>query len=160
MTSRLLIETSFSLEQRAINQHTLELPPQPDFLLIHFLESPSANPTAGASLLANPHQSVKLRLNRQRHELLLVRIAPELLIETATRLRLYRTGAHLLFRQPLTPLTDDARLQNVLVAITGEMKSGATGWREVIRAQINQPAAHTYQCATLGRNRVIACRRG
>lgn len=140
MTSRLLVETGFSIEQRRIDPRAPGLPPQPAFLIVHFLKSQIPNLKSGASLLINPHQAFPRQ--RQRHELLLVRLAPELLIETATRLRLYRTGAHLLFRQPLTPLTDDARLQSALAAIANELEAGATGWREVIGALVKQLAVY------------------
>lgn len=142
MISRLLVEADFSIEQRIINRRRFELAPQSDFLLVHFLKSQVNDLPAGASLLINPHQLLQLELNRQPCELLLMRLAPALLIETATRLRLYRTGAHLLFRQPLTPLTNDARLRNVLEAMGGEMETGAPGWREVIGAQIKQLAIY------------------
>jgi AraC-like DNA-binding protein len=142
MPSRLLVEADFSIEQRVINRRLLELPPQFDFRLVYFLKSRIASFPLGASLLINPHQALQLELNRQRHELMLVRFAPALLIETATRLRLYRMGAHLLFRQPLIPLTDDARLHSVLKAMMDEMEAGAPGWREVIGAQIKQLAIY------------------
>jgi AraC-like DNA-binding protein len=142
MPSRLLVEADFSIEQRVINRRLLELSPQPDFRLVYFLKSRIASFPPGASLLINPHQALQLELNRQRHELMLVRFAPALLIETATRLRLYRAGAHLLFRQPLIPLTNDARLHSVLKAMMDEMEAGAPGWREVIGAQIKQLAIY------------------
>jgi AraC family transcriptional regulator len=85
---------------------------------------------------------MQLAHNRRRSELLLVRIAPELLVETAARLRLYRTGSHLLFRQPLTPLNDDLRLRSTLESIAAEMASADAGWREVIRSLINQLAVY------------------
>lgn len=98
----------------------------------------AAAPANGYSLLANPGQPVKLSLERRRSEVLLIRLAPGLLIETAARLHLYSTGAHLLFRNPLSPMTDDAPLRNALAAIRAELENGDAGWREVIRSLINQ----------------------
>ncbi|MEO6724858.1 MAG: helix-turn-helix transcriptional regulator [Blastocatellia bacterium] len=97
---------------------------------------------SGTSLLANPNQAARLMLDRKRSELLIVRIAPELLIETAMRLQLYRTGSHLLFRSPLVPLNDDAKLRGTLDSIANEMEGGAAGWREVISSMINQLAVY------------------
>lgn len=71
-----------------------------------------------------------------------MRLAPGLLIETAARLRLGRTGFELRFRQPLVPITDDARLRDLLEAMLAEMEGGQTGWREMIAASINQLAVH------------------
>lgn len=119
-----------------------DLPSQPDFRLIHLLQSQASNSQPGTSLLANPNQSTRLAFDRQRSELLIVRIAPELLIETATRLQLYRSGSHLLFRSPLVPLTDDAKLRSTLESIANEIEGCATGWREVIRSQVNQLAVY------------------
>jgi len=142
MTPRIVIESDFSIEQRRVTRRASEFPPQPDFLLIHFLESQISNFPSGASLLANPNQPIPLANNRQRTELLLVRLAPGLLVETAARLRLHREGSHLVFRRPLTPLIDDHRLRGALESIAGEMESADTGWREVIRSLVNQLAVY------------------
>ena len=69
---------------------------------------------------------------------MLIRLAPALLIETASRLRMYRTGLSLRFRAPLAPLTDDAKLRAALESIASELESGDAGWREVIRSLVNQ----------------------
>src|SRR6266545_758946 len=94
---RIIIEPQFSVERRGLERRACSLPPQPDFLLVHFIESQIEGISTGSSLLVNPHQTLRLAAGRGRSEMLLVRLAPELLIETATRLRLYRTGANLLF---------------------------------------------------------------
>lgn len=138
MTPRLFIGPNFSVERRPATRREFELPSLPDFSLIHFLQSPIPHPASGATVLANPHQATRLPLDQAENELLIVRIAPVLLVETAARLRLYRTGSHLLFRSPLVPMTGDLRLQAALEAIAGEMESGATGWQEVIRSLVNQ----------------------
>ncbi|MGH9767351.1 MAG: helix-turn-helix domain-containing protein [Blastocatellia bacterium] len=142
MTSRIVIETDFSVEQRGVTRREFELPPQPDYLLIHILKSQIPDLPSGASLLANPNQSIRFASSRRQSELLLLRLAPALLVETATRLRMYRTGSSLLFRQPLAPLTDDARLRATLESIAAELESGDAGWREVIRSLVNQLAIH------------------
>lgn len=142
MTPRIVIESNFSIEQRRLPRRVNELPPQPDFLLIHFLESQISNLPSGASLLVNPNQPIQLANNRQRTELLLVRLAPGLLVETAARLRLHCEGSHLVFRQPLTPLIDDDRLRGALESIAGELEGADTGWREVIRSLVNQLAVY------------------
>ncbi len=142
MISRIVIETSFSVEQRCLTRRVNEFPPQPDFLVAHLLKSQIPNLPSGASLLANPNQSIQLANNRRRSDLLLVRLAPEMLIETAARLRLYGAGSHLLFRQPLTPLNDDHRLRATLGSIASEMENADAGWREVIRSSVGQLAVY------------------
>ncbi len=142
MTPRLLIESTFSVECRVLNQQEVALPSQPDFLLVHFLKSQLSNLKSGTSLLVNPNQPARLTLARGRSELMIVRIAPVLLIETATRLQLSRSGSHLLFRSPLVPLTDDAKLRGALESIANEMDASATGWREVIHSLVNQLAVY------------------
>ncbi|HEY8461687.1 MAG TPA: helix-turn-helix transcriptional regulator [Blastocatellia bacterium] len=114
------------------------MPAPPDYLIVHLLESKIPNLPSGASLLANPNQAVQFAPSRGRSELLLVRLAPALLVETASRLRMYRAGLNPLFREPLKPLTGDAKLRATLEAIASELEGGDAGWREVIRSMINQ----------------------
>lgn len=142
MISRLVVEPEFSIEYRIVARREFELSALPDFLLIHFLNSETPDLKSGTSLFLNPNQPARLTLDRKQHELLVVRITPALLVETATRLRLNRSGANLLFRSPLTPVTDDARLRSALDAIAGEMESGAAGWREMVRSLIHQLAVY------------------
>ena len=142
MSSRLLVEPGFSIEHRTVTRSDFELPAQPDFLLLHVLNSQVSNLKSGASFLANPNVATELTLERRKTELLLVRLKPELLIETATRLRLYQTGAHLLFRSPMQPVTEDLRLRQTLESILAELETGAAGWREVIRSLVNQLAVY------------------
>src|SRR5262245_47332230 len=97
---QIVVEHNFSVERRRLTRSSNELPPQPDFRLIHLIKSQIPELPAGASLLVNPNQPVQAMRNGYRSEVLIIRLAPGLLIETATRLRLYRTAADLLFRQP------------------------------------------------------------
>ncbi|HQR34236.1 MAG TPA: helix-turn-helix transcriptional regulator [Blastocatellia bacterium] len=144
MSSRLCVEQNFSVEQRIVLRSSFEFPSQPDFLLVHVLTSqlsklkPGAEDSGTPSFFANPNQSAQLKLDCRKAELLLVRLTPELVIETASRLRLYRGGSQLLFRLPLTPVTEDRRLRQTLEAIAAELETGATGWREMIRSLVNQ----------------------
>jgi AraC family transcriptional regulator len=138
MSSRILIESDFSVERRVLARRSAGALAHPDFLIVHFLESRIPDIPPGASLLANPNQAVRFAPGRGYSELLLVRLAPALLIETASRLRMYRAGLNLLFRSPLTPLTGDAKLRAALEAIASEIEGGDAGWREVIRSLVNQ----------------------
>src|SRR5687768_3765414 len=140
MASRILIESNFSIERRLLANRSTGTPAQPDFLLVHFLTSGIPNLPSGASLLANPNQAVQFAPGRGQSELLLVRLAPAMLIETASRLRMYRAGLNPLFREPLMPLTGDAKLRAALESIASEIESGEAGWREVIRSLVNQLA--------------------
>jgi AraC-like DNA-binding protein len=138
MASRILIESDFSVERRVLASRSTGTPAQPDFLVVHFLQSRIPDFPAGANLLANPNQTVQFAPSRGQSELLLVRLAPALLIETASRLRMYRAGLSPLFRAPLKPLTEDAKLRAALESIASEIESGEAGWREVIRSLVNQ----------------------
>ena len=89
MPLRLLVEQNFSVEHRIVSRSNFELPSQPDFLLLHLLESQVPHLQSGTSVLVNPNQAAQLRLDRRKNELLLIRLSPKLLIETAARLRLY-----------------------------------------------------------------------
>jgi AraC family transcriptional regulator len=142
MTSHIIIETSFSIERRSVSQREINFPPQPDFQLLHVLKSQSPKLPPGASLLINPNQVTSLALDRKGNELLMARISPELLVETAARLRLYRTGANLIFRASGSPLTDDARMRALLESIAAEMEAGDAGWREVVRSLVHQLSIH------------------
>ena len=142
MISRILIESDFSIERRVLARHSIEAPSQPDFLIVHFIESRIPNIPSGASLLANPNQGVRFAPGRGHSQLLVVRLAPALLVETASRLRAYRTGLNLLFRAPLTPLTGDAKLRATLEEIASELEGGDAGWRELIRSLVNQLAVY------------------
>ncbi len=135
---RIIIESNFSIERHSLKGGARELPPQADFTLLHFLRSNIAGLPSGASLLANPNQSIPLSHHLRRCELLMVRLTPHLLIETAARLRMYRTGSHLLFRKPLILVTKDPRLRSNLESIAREMENGERGWREVIHSMIDQ----------------------
>ncbi len=139
--NRLLIEASFSVEHRIVARSELDLPAQPDFLLLYVLKSQLPNLKSGTSLPANPNQTARLAFDRRKKELLLVRLSPKLLIETAARLRLYQTGSNLLFRLPLEPI-EDARLNLALESIAAELGTGSAGWKEVIRSLVNQLAVY------------------
>lgn len=139
MPLRLLVEQNFSVEHRIVSRSNFELPSQPDFLLVHVLKSQIPNLKPGVSLLVNPNQTAQLSLGHRNQELLLIRLSPKLLIETAARLRLYQTGAHLLFR---SSSADDPQLRQTLEAISAELAGGAAGWREVITSSVNQLAVY------------------
>ena len=68
-----------------------------------------------------------------------MRLAPELLLETAARLRLVRAGAELLFRRPRA---DDARLGRVLAEMGAEMAGAGAGRRELIGSLVSQLAVY------------------
>lgn len=131
MIARLLVEPDFSIEHRIVTRRELDAPASPDLLLLYFFNS-------GTSLFLNPHQTARLTLDPKQKELLAVRIAPALLMETATRLRLNRSESNLSFRSPLAPVTEDTRLRNTLEAIAAEMENGAAGWREMLRSLVGQ----------------------
>ncbi len=132
MNSRILIEPGYAIELRAWAKRAGGAMPQPDFLVVY---------RAGAVMLINPHRPCPSMRPAGRGEALFVRLAPALLIETATRLRLYQTGSELLFREEGVWL-EEARLGGALDAIAHELATGDAGWREVIRSSIEQLAVH------------------
>ncbi len=142
MISRILLESEFSVETRPLSRQAPEIPAQADFALLHFHQSQLADVPDGATLLVNPLQPLSLSAGRRPSQLLVVRLNPALLLETATRLKLHRDGSHLLFRHPLTPLTDDTRLRRTLETLSAELQSTETGWRDVIRSLIQQLAVY------------------
>ncbi|HZS07729.1 MAG TPA: helix-turn-helix domain-containing protein [Blastocatellia bacterium] len=139
---RIILEPQFSVEQRPLSRRVSELSAQSGYLLIHLLSSRIEGLPSSASLLLNPNQTIRFSSGRQRSELLLVRLTPQLLVEAAARLRLHCTGANLLFRQPLTPITDDPNLCAALEAMDREIDEAAAGWREVIRSLVGQMAVY------------------
>lgn len=133
---RILIEPRYAVERRTLRCGVTELAAQTSYLLV-YLPASAQLISAGTILLANPNQS--LCVNGEGHgEALLVRLAPQLLVEAAARMQMHPAGANILFRQPLIPLTDDERLRATLAAIYDELAAGAEGWREVIGSLINQ----------------------
>jgi AraC family transcriptional regulator len=133
---RIIIESQFSIEQRTLSRRVVELPAQSGYLLAHLRNAQNV------CLPANPHQVIRLDPHGQPGELLLVRLEPPLLIETAARLRLHCTGANLLFRHPLAPITDDRKLSAALEAIYTELSETAPGWREVLGSLVSQLAVY------------------
>lgn len=128
---RIIVESEYSIERRGLTRRAIEIPPQSDFLIAQLVSQ-------DAIFLANPHQQLQLSGSRKQSELLIIRLAPELLVETAMRLRLYRAGSHLLFRDTEQPVSGDGRLQNVFESIDREMEHADAGWREMIRSSIDQ----------------------
>ncbi|MGH9837848.1 MAG: helix-turn-helix domain-containing protein [Blastocatellia bacterium] len=134
----LIIEPGFSIERRALTRRSIELPSRRDYLVLHALEASPPHLAEGASLFANPNQSLRLETSRGANGILLLRLAPELMIETAARLRLHRGGSHLLFRHTASPVTGDARLRAALDLIAAELDARNAGWREVVRSLVAQ----------------------
>lgn len=132
---RIVIEASFSIERHRIEAHAVDITSPIEHILAFLRES-------GSVLLANPREQLSVRASGEAEDLIIVRLAPVLLMETAARLRLHRVGAHLLFRQTLEPLEAGARLRTLLQTIEDEIAEGAPGWREVIGSLIQQLSIH------------------
>jgi AraC family transcriptional regulator len=135
MIPRLFIEPPFSVELRSLRG--AGVPAGSEYRILHLLSSRHVEWPEGTSLLLNPNQSFTFPSKTNRAEALLVGLSPEWLIETATRLRLYRTGVELQFRQPLLPLAD-SRLQSILNTTAQELNAADAGWREMVRSCIQQ----------------------
>lgn len=132
---RIIVEPHFALEFRALPRAGIELRGQQSYLLVHPLQPKRKDVIDQPSLLINPNEVLRLDKSKAPTELLMLRLAPALLLETATRLKLYRTGSNLLFSRAQI---SDARLQAVLEALHNEMLEGASGWREVIHSLVQQ----------------------
>ena len=122
--SRIFIDSDFSLEIRPPNKHGVELIGRAAYSIFHGQNS---------CLLLNPNESLLLPKNNSA--LLVIQLSPNLIIETATRLKLFRTGSNLLFSQISA---NDKKLTSVLDQIQNELSEAATGWREIIRSLVNQ----------------------
>lgn len=127
--SRIILEANFTLELRAPNRRSVEVSGQASYLLLHTSQT--------ACFLLNPNENS--RVPKSNLEWLLLRLSPQLMIETATRLKLYRTGSNLLFSHSQT---DDPKLQTLLTAMRSEILEGAAGWREVIHSLVQQLVVH------------------
>ncbi|MBX3279961.1 MAG: AraC family transcriptional regulator [Acidobacteria bacterium] len=132
---RIVIEARFSIERRRIEARIVDMTSPTEHILAFLPES-------GTLLLANPREQLSVRASGDAEDLMVVRLAPALLVETAARLRLHRVGAHLLFRQTLEKLEAGARIRSMLETIEDEIAGGAPGWREVIGSLIQQLAIH------------------
>src|SRR6476620_4168579 len=88
---RVIVDSRYTVELRGLvpgTKQLLTLGAQPLFQIAHR--------PGGATLLLNPNTTLSL----YAPSALLIRLAPVLLYETATRLRLNRPGTELLFRHP------------------------------------------------------------
>ncbi|QQS46453.1 MAG: helix-turn-helix domain-containing protein [Acidobacteriota bacterium] len=137
---RILIESSYTIERRTFRRGKHRLQSQPDYLILHLFRSSFEGVPAGACLLGNPNQALEPGSSRRRSEALLIRLSPELLIEKAARLKLYRTGADLRFNQ--SRVDADERLKGLIEQLDIEFESQATGWREMIGSVVDQLAVH------------------
>ncbi len=122
--SRIFIDSDFSLEIRPPNTREVELIGRAAYSIFH---------GANSCLLINPNESILLPKNNS--EQLVIQLSPNLIIETATRLKLFRTGSNLLFSNISST---DKKLTLVLDQIQNELLESATGWREIVRSLVNQ----------------------
>ena len=122
--SRIFIDSDFSLELRPPNTREVELIGRAAYSIFHGQNS---------CLLFNPNES--LLLPKNNFEQLVIQLSPNLIIETATRLKLFRTGSNLLFSNISST---DKKLTLVLEQIQNELSESATGWGEIIRSLVNQ----------------------
>ena len=122
--SRIFIDSNFSLELRPPHKHEVEMIGRSVYSIFHQQKS---------CVLLNPNETVLLPKNNA--ESLVIQLSPNLIIETATRLKLFRAGSNLLFSQTATT---DKKLISILEQIQNELMESATGWREIIRSLVNQ----------------------
>jgi AraC family transcriptional regulator len=142
ISPRIVIEPHFSVERYGLDRRAIEVTSQTDYLIVHLLSSRIEDLAAGASLLANPREELRTAISAGESEALVIRLAPQMLIETATRLRLHRPGIKVVFRQTLKPISDDRRLRQMIETIAVEMDEAAPGWREVLLSLMQQLAIH------------------
>ena len=121
------IEKNYLLERRAI---THPLAPTTEYLLIF---SPAG------IVFVNPNQAVEAELPRD--EVWVLRLGAEYLLEVATRLGVLRAGSHLRFRRP-SQAFNDAQLLPLLDQLTAEIEKRGVGWREMMRALVEQIAVN------------------
>ena len=128
---RVIVDSRYTVELRGpvpgIKQ-LLTLGAQPLFQIAHR--------PGGATLLLNPNTT-----SPPAPSVLLIRLAPILSKETATP-ALNRPGTELLFRHPSKEILSDQRLRTMLDAISSEVSAGGPGWREMIKALVEQLTLH------------------
>jgi hypothetical protein len=134
---QIYIASNFTIELRRKRFKGGELPAQSDFLLLHSFKPQYARIPGDSTILLNPHQSIRLQPSRRAGDLLIVRLAPALLIEVATKLKMLPAGSQSLFRNPGEPVTNDDRLRETLESIRRELEGKAAGWTEMIGSLIN-----------------------
>lgn len=125
---KVLTEAQFSLEVCPPIQQGQEFSARTNYLLVFSCQQHEA-----ACWLVNPNETIVLPATTE--PLLCVQIAPSHLIESATRLKIFRTGSMLLFAHPHTT---DPRLTATLQSLYHEMTEAAAGWREVVRSLLAQ----------------------
>lgn len=125
---RIVIEKLYSIENRAFSKNELpfELPPQPYFKLIFHNNE---------IFFSNPHT---IWSTDSQGKVLIIRLAPESLIETAIKLRMHKSGVQLLFNTKSLSQTDDSILWNIVESINVELKEQNYGRREMISSLIDQ----------------------
>ncbi|MBK9708232.1 MAG: helix-turn-helix transcriptional regulator [Acidobacteria bacterium] len=145
MDSRIVIGPDYSIEIRSRSEGPMTVHPQPDFLLVCDLSSNIEALPGKSIFLYDPNQpfdpTSAIKGARRDLKIFLLRIDPALLIETAARLKMYRTGSHLSFREAGRPVRD-SRLTAVCESIALEIENPDAGWREVISSQVRQMAVY------------------
>jgi AraC family transcriptional regulator len=135
--AQILIASDYCVEFRKALPTSTEFSAQSAWRLFYFYQPDKEE---FSCLLVNPGQTVCLSRAQMREGLLLIEFAPQFLLEIAARLRLHPAGAHLLFRQPLMPISGEVKLSATLQTIREEMIEAAAGWREIIASLMNQLA--------------------
>lgn len=145
MNPRIVIGEGYSIELRGFARRPVDFHPQPGFMLACILASKSDQAPAGTLIAANPNQPLEIPGQgagpRAGLEIILVRIDPPLLVETAARLGMHRAGSAISFRATGRPIAD-ARLLAACESMAREIRGGETGWREVVASQVRQLAIY------------------
>ena len=122
---RIVIDPNFALELHPPPNRNLELYSQAKYMLA-FTDSRDC-------FFLNPNGS--LTLQKSESTWLLIRMSPQALIETAMRLKLFRTGSNLSFKESRSV---DPKLIFILSSIHNELLESPPGWQEVLTSLMQQ----------------------
>ena len=131
---RIVVEGDFSAERLRATRREIEVSAHADYVLLHLSRTTEL-------IFAAPQEILRLPDTAQGKEILILRLAPRTLIETAIRLRMLRNGSHLTLKTTRVPVKD-TELSRLVENVASEIQKSQSGWREVLNSLVNQISIH------------------
>lgn len=131
---RIVVEEEFSAERLQITRREIDIAAHADYVVLHVRGTTDV-------LFAAPQQSLRVAGVRKGREVLILRLSPRVLIETAIRLKVLRAGSHLTLRKTLEPVRDPD-LSRLFENVSLEIERSDSGWREVLNSLTKQISIH------------------
>lgn len=130
---RIVVEEEFSAERLQATRREIEIAAHADYVVLHVKGSDV--------IFAAPQQSLRVVDGVKGQDVLILRLSPRVLIETAIRLRVLRAGSHLTLQKTLEPVRDPD-LSRLIENVASEIEKSESGWREVLNSLVNQISIH------------------